>query len=113
MDKKTVILFTRFGLGHGPEELQLTLVNKFLGLLDESNQLPAQILFYTDGVKLACQGSPVLDVLKDLESRGVEMVLCKTCLDYFGITGQVATGVIGGMGDIIEALQKANKVISV
>ncbi len=113
MDKKTVILFTRFGLGHGPEELQLTLVNKFLGLLDESNQLPAQILFYTDGVKLACQGSPVLDVLKDLESRGVELVLCKTCLDYFGITNQVAAGVIGGMGDIIEALQKANKVISV
>jgi selenium metabolism protein YedF len=113
MDKKTVILFTRFGLGHGPEELQLMLINKFLGLLDESNQLPAQILFYTDGVKLACQGSPVLDVLKDLENRGVELVLCKTCLDYYGLTGQVAAGVIGGMGDIIESLQKASKVISV
>jgi sulfur relay (sulfurtransferase) complex TusBCD TusD component (DsrE family) len=39
-------------------------------------------------------------------------VLCKTCLDTFGLTEKVEVGVIGGMGDILEALQQAQKVIS-
>lgn len=112
MESDTVLLFTRNGIGHAPEDLQQTLVKKFLSLFHESNQMPAKILFYTDGVKLACEGSEVLDALQAMESKGVELVLCKTCLDYFGLGEQVKVGVVGGMGDIIEALQKAGKVIS-
>ncbi len=113
MDRDTVLLFTRAGLGHAPQDLQETLVRKFLGLLLAGDQLPAKLLFYTDGVRLACEGSPVLDLLAALEAKGVELVLCKTCLDYFGLTGSVRVGVVGGMGDIIEAMRKAQKVISV
>ena len=72
MDRDTVLLFTRAGLGHAPQELQETLVRKFLGLLLEGGQLPAKLLFYTDGVRLACEGSPVLDLLMKLEAGGVE-----------------------------------------
>jgi sulfur relay (sulfurtransferase) complex TusBCD TusD component (DsrE family) len=112
MDKNTVLLFTRFGLGHAPEDLQKTLVTKFLALTLDSGQLPGKMLFYTDGVRLACPGSPVIDLLKQYEAHGVELVLCKTCLDTFGLTAQVQVGVVGGMGDIIEAMQKAGQVIS-
>ncbi len=112
MDRDTVLLFTRAGLGHAPQDLQETLVRKFLGLLLEGGQLPAKLLFYTDGVRLACEGSPVLDLLVKLEGGGVELVLCKTCLDYFGLAGSVRVGVVGGMGDIIEAMHKASKVIT-
>jgi sulfur relay (sulfurtransferase) complex TusBCD TusD component (DsrE family) len=112
MDPDTVLLFTRFGLGHAPGDLQNALGVKFLALTLASGQLPAKILFYTDGVRLACAGSPVLDLLKQLEAEGVELVLCKTCLDYFGLDTQVQVGVVGGMGDILEAMQKAGKVIS-
>jgi sulfur relay (sulfurtransferase) complex TusBCD TusD component (DsrE family) len=112
MNNDTVLLFTRNGLGHAPEELQKTLVKKFLSLILESNQLPAKILFYTEGVKLACEGSDILDTLIAMETKGVELVLCKTCLDYFSLGEQVKVGVVGGMGDILEALQKAGKVIS-
>ncbi len=112
MDRDTVLLFTRAGLGHGPQDLQETLARKFLGLLLEGGQLSAKLLFYTDSVRLACEGSPVLDLLARLEASGVELVLCKTCLDYFGLTDAVRVGVVGGMGDIIEAMKKASKVIS-
>src|SRR5512145_2637305 len=98
-------------MGSGPAELQQTLIGKFLSLTLESGELPAKIVFYTEGVKLVCSGSPVLEQLKQLERKGVELVLCKTCLDFFDLTGQVQAGVVGGMGDIIEALQKADKVI--
>lgn len=113
MDDQTVLLFTRNGLGHAPEELQLKLVSKFLQLTLASGKLPAKILFYTEGVKLACSGSPVIGVLLEMQQRGVELVLCQTCLEYFGLSDKVEVGVIGGMGDILEAMQKAGKVISV
>ena len=43
---------------------------------------------------------------------GVELVLCSTCLDRFGLTDQVAVGVIGGMGDIITAITQADNAIT-
>jgi sulfur relay (sulfurtransferase) complex TusBCD TusD component (DsrE family) len=111
MDKNTVLLFTANGMGDAPQELQHLLTNKFMGLLLDGDVLPAKILFYTDGVKLVCKGSPVLENLQKMPERGVELILCSTCLDYFGLTDQVAVGIVGGMTDIIEAMQKAEKVI--
>jgi hypothetical protein len=46
-----------------------------------------------------------------LQQSGAELVLCKTCLDFFGLTAKVRVGVVGGMPDIIEAISKARKVI--
>ncbi len=44
--------------------------------------------------------------------KGVERIVCQTCLDYFGLRDKVAEGIVGGMPDIIEAMQKAEKVVS-
>lgn len=112
MKTDTVISITRPGMGSGPIELQQMLVSKFLALTMESGELPSKILFYTDGVRLVCDGSPVLESLRQLEAQGVELVLCKTCLDFLGLADQVQVGVVGGMGDIIEAMNRAAKVIA-
>jgi sulfur relay (sulfurtransferase) complex TusBCD TusD component (DsrE family) len=112
MNDETVFLFTRNGMGNGPDDLQQILVSKFLTLNLENKSLPSKILFYTDGVKLACTGSSVIDVLKVYEEKGVELVLCSTCLERYKLSGQVEVGVVGGMGDIIDVLSKADKVIS-
>jgi sulfur relay (sulfurtransferase) complex TusBCD TusD component (DsrE family) len=112
MDANTVLLFTRNGLGQGPEALQKTLAVKFLNLVLESGELPAKILFYTDGVKLACKGSDVIDVLKNMQAKGVELILCKTCIDSYNLADNVEVGIIGGMPDIIQTMQQAGKVIS-
>lgn len=58
MDQNTVLLFTHNGLGSAPDDLRLMLAVKFLTLINDAGVLPAKILFYTDGVKLVCQGSP-------------------------------------------------------
>lgn len=112
MNKNTVLVFTRYGMGDAPQELQQILAEKLLRLINETGLIPGKVLFYTDGVKLACEGSPVLDPLRALQAKGVELILCQTCLDYFGLSDHVAVGVVGGMPDIIEAMQKAGKVIS-
>ncbi|MBI3175934.1 MAG: DsrE family protein [Chloroflexi bacterium] len=111
--KDTVILITHYGMGNATNvpELQVRLLNKYLTLLLESRQFPAAICFYTDGVKLTVAGSPVLEPLKALEANGVHLVICSTCLETFGLS-QVEVGIVGGMGDILEAQFKAGKVIS-
>jgi intracellular sulfur oxidation DsrE/DsrF family protein len=89
------------------------LARKFLGLLNDSDALPAAICFYTDGVKLVCEGSPVLAELRSLEAKGVHLVICKTCLDYLGLSDQVRAGVVGGMTDIITAMWVADTVLMI
>jgi hypothetical protein len=110
MDNDTVYLFTRNGMGDAPEDLQQTLAKKFLILLLEGKKYPALILFYTEGVKLACKGSNVLDELRALEAAGVRLLLCQTCLNYFKLTDDVDVGIVGGMGDIIEGMSRAGKL---
>ena len=112
MNSTTIFVFTRNGLGDAPAELQQKLAVKFLQLNLEANMLPAKILFYTDGVKLVCEGSPVINELKAMKERGVELILCSTCLGYFGLRDKVQVGIIGGMPDIIEALNAAEKVVN-
>lgn len=110
--KDTVILVTRQGMGSASPDLQLKLFATYVKLLLENGTLPGAICFYADGVKLAVEGSAVLESLSHLQERGVHLVLCKTCLDYFGVAEKVRVGVVGGMGDILAAQTMAAKVIS-
>lgn len=112
MDKESVLLFTRNGLGDGPSELQTLLALKYLSLLFQSNQYPGKIIFYTEAVRLVCEGSLVLEWLKQLEAKGVELLVCSTCLETFGLLNKVKIGHVGGMPDILAAMQSASQVIS-
>lgn len=107
-----VFVFTRNGMGEAPEGLQQTLAVKFLSLAAQAEEKPAKILFYTEGVKLVCEGSPVLQWLRILEDAGVELIVCSTCLEYFGLIDKVRVGKVGGMPGILAALQEADKVVS-
>ena len=111
--KDAVILITRYGMGSADEKLQLTLIAKYLELLLHNGNLPAAICFYTDGVRLVCEGSPVIEPLQKLESLHVRLVSCSTCLNYYALRDKVQVGIVGGMGDILEAQTKAEKVISI
>ena len=112
MQPDTLVSFTRYGIGDSEPELQLKLAGVWLTVCLENGHLPGAISFYADGVKLACEGSPVLEKLTTLESQGVHLILCKTCLDALGLADQVAVGLVGGMGDIVVAQSKASKVIA-
>ena len=110
--QNSVILITNDGMGHAETNLQHMLIGKYLELLLTSGDLPAVICFYTNGIKLVVEGSPVLTQLAALEKKGVRLVICSTCLAYFGLTGGVRVGIVGGMGDILAAQAGADKVIT-
>ncbi len=108
----TTILITRRGMGEADPELQIRLIQTYFKLLDESNTLPAVICFYAKGVHLVVEGSPVLESLQSLETKGVRLIICNTCLNFYGLAENVAVGIKGGMTDIIEAQRRAEKVIT-
>ena len=110
--QNSVILIPNNGMGHADETLQQTLLGKYLELLLLSSDLPAALCFYTQGVKLVVEGSPVLAQLAALETQGVRLVVCSTCLNYFKLAEKVRVGIVGGMGDIFTAQAQAEKVIT-
>ena len=108
----TLIVLTRDGMGDGDAALRTKLLTTYLTLLVEHDVLPGAICFYTDAVKLVCEGSPHLDLLRALEGKGVHLIVCTTCLKHYDLEDKVAVGIVGGMTDIISAQGKAAKVIT-
>ena len=108
----TVIIITNNGMGKGPQDLQLKLIGKYLELLVLQNDLPAVICFYTEGVHLVTEGSPVIERLQVLEAKGVRLIICSTCLNYYDLAEKVKIGIVGGMGVILAAQWSAGKVIT-
>lgn len=111
--RDTLLLVTRDGLGDAEPELSRKVFVKYLEVLEENGTLPGAMAFMTRGVHLACEGSPALEKLRAFEAAGVHVILCKTCVDHYGLAEQVRVGVVGGMGDIVAAQAMARKVITV
>lgn len=99
-------------MGRGDGELGQILMRGFFHTLGEVEPLPQTAIFFNTGVRLACQGSPVLDDLRALEATGLEILVCGTCLNYFELTGELAAGQVSNMYDIAETMLRAGKVVN-
>ena len=108
----TTILVTRNGMGHADPALAHKLAATFLDLLDLEDRLPDSICFYAEGVTLACEGSPVLETLGSLADRGVPLIVCTTCLEFYGLMTSLRVGVAGNMKQIQAAMWESTKVIT-
>jgi intracellular sulfur oxidation DsrE/DsrF family protein len=108
----TVVLINNDGMGAAEEPLRHKLLKVYLTMLQENGLYPGAICFYAGGVKMVAEGSPVLDLLRALEEKGVRLIICSTCLQFFGLADKVAVGIVGGMNDIVLAQWMANKVIT-
>lgn len=108
----TVVVVNNDGIGTVEEPLRFKLIELYLKMLIENELYPGAICFYANGVRLVVEGSPVLDLLRTLESKGVHLIICVTCLQYFNLKEKVAIGIQGGMNDILLAQWMAEKVIT-
>jgi len=60
---------------------------------------------------LSSEGSDVLETLKTLSERGVEILSCGTCLDFYGLKENLKVGGISNMFTIAQALLEAERVV--
>ena len=98
-------------MGRGSEELGKTLIKGFLFALTQLPTPPKTMLFYNGGAHLTTEGSVSLEDLRTLEARGTEILTCGTCLNFYGLTEQLAVGGVTNMYDIVERMAAAGKVI--
>jgi len=108
-----VYLITTDELGKGSRELGAVLMKSFMYSLSEQKQLPGSIIFINSGVRLTTEGSEVIDTLKILENKGVEILSCGTCLDYYNLKDKLLIGGVTNMYAIVEKLMEAQKVINI
>lgn len=106
-----VVVISSEKMGEGDDELGRLLVGNFIKALKDLDKLPAKIIFYNSGVKLAVRGSEQLEHLRQLEKMGVEILLCATCVNHYGLEEKTDAGILSNMYTIAEAMASASKVI--
>ena len=106
------MVFNHSGMGSGSEELGKILVQACVNAIKEVKPLPSSVLFYNGGVHLVCEGSPLVQSLEDLESRGVKILVCGTCLDYFGLKPRLKVGKVSNLLDILQTIASAGTVFN-
>ncbi|MFW5808095.1 MAG: sulfurtransferase-like selenium metabolism protein YedF [Spirochaetota bacterium] len=107
----SVVCITGRTMGTGDDELGTILMKGFVNTLPQLDPLPETVILYNGGVFLAADGSPVLAALAELEEKGVRMLVCGTCADFYAIKDSVAVGIISNMYEIAETLNSAGRVI--
>ena len=106
-----VVFLESESIGRGSEELGRILMCSLLHTLGEAEFKPAKVIMVNGGVKLACEGSKVLEDLHRLSRQGTDILSCGTCLDFFGLKARLKAGRISNMYEILSSLAQAGKVL--
>ncbi|WP_252232198.1 sulfurtransferase-like selenium metabolism protein YedF [Clostridium sp. ZBS15] len=99
-------------IGSGSEELGKSLMKMYFYTMTESDDLPKSILFMNEGVKIPSLNEQVVEHLKDLEKKGVEILVCGTCLNFYGLEEELKVGKVSNMYEISNYMKAASKVIT-
>ncbi|WP_456455142.1 sulfurtransferase-like selenium metabolism protein YedF [Thermovibrio sp.] len=95
------------------EELGKILIKGFIKTFLSADPMPKRIVLINTAVKLACKGADeeILSALKELQNKGVEIICCGTCLDYFKLLDNLEVGVASNAYDVVQALVNSDSVI--
>lgn len=108
---KTLVLITTQTLGRGDDTLGEKLMANFLASLGELGESLWRIVLLNGGVTLAATPGNALESLQKLESAGVEILVCGTCLQFYNLLDARRVGQTTNMMDVVTSLALADKVI--
>ena len=107
----TIFVIASNVMGHGNDELGAILMKAFIHTTLDLEHRPDMMIFYNTGVTLATVDSDVIDDLKALEEKGVRILVCGTCVNFFGLGGKIGAGTVSNMYDIAGALSTAGRIV--
>lgn len=99
-------------MGKGSEELGKILIKGFVFSLSELPVPPRALLFFNSGIHLVTEGANTVEDLKKLAAKGVTILVCGTCVDYYGCKDRIAVGEITNMYGIVEAMNAAGQLLN-
>ena len=107
-----VYVISSDSMGRGSDELGWALLQTYVQTIREVEPLPDRNLLYNGGVKLVTEESGALEALQELQGRGVDILACGTCLDFFGLRSAIRVGEITNMYDIMHSMASASRIVS-
>lgn len=110
--RSLVVYVSSETLGRGDEELGRVLMRSYLDTLAQFAKEISHVILINSGVKLAVEGSPVLEQIQALERMGAQVLCCGTCLNHFKLADRLQAGSVSNMLAILEVLSKAQRVMS-
>ncbi len=108
-----VIFIATDEMGVGSRELGTMLMRNFIYTLTKREVLPKALVFMNSGVKLSIANSPAIEELEELEQKGVHILVCGTCLDYYELKEKHKVGLVSNMYDIADLLLEAERVVTI
>lgn len=100
-------------IGRGDDELGRKLMLSYLETLEEMGPALWRIVLVNDAVKMTVGGTETAPLLQRLVDQGVSLLVCGTCLTFFGLMDQKVVGDTTNMLDVVTSHQLADKVISI
>jgi selenium metabolism protein YedF len=100
-------------IGRGDDALGQLLVRGLLHTIGELDRPPRTIVLMNSGVRLAAEQEETMELLRKIESRGVEVLVCGTCLDYFHLLDKLGAGRVSNMYEITEKFLGPGDVVTV
>ena len=107
-----VVAISANTMGNGSEELGKILVKAFIYSLTELPVPPDVLVFFNSGVCLTSDESNTIDDLKALENKGTKILICGTCVSYYGLQDQLAVGTVSNMSEITQTMASAVKLVN-
>jgi selenium metabolism protein YedF len=98
-------------MGQGDDELGRKLIKSFFIALSCLDTMPSSVMFYNSGVKLTMNDSAIIDILHEIEKKGVDILICGTCVDHFNIGTKISVGKISDMFIITQKLAQSGNII--
>lgn len=108
-----VVVLASDQMGEGDKELGDILIKGFIYSLTEMEILPKTVVLYNKGVVLSTINENTVEDLKKLESMGVEILSCGTCVNFYHIQDKLKVGSLTNMYTIVERQMKATKILRV
>ncbi|MFZ5427157.1 MAG: sulfurtransferase-like selenium metabolism protein YedF [Thermodesulfobacteriota bacterium] len=113
-DSQRIVVFLKSGvIGSGDDGLGGKLMANFLKTLPELGKDLWRIVMVNGAVRMSAADSPHLEALQALEAKGVSILVCGTCLEFFGLMDKRAVGQTTNMLDVVTSLHLASKVIDI
>jgi selenium metabolism protein YedF len=107
------VFFSSDQIGRGDEALGKLLVKGFLYTLSEMDRPPKTLVFMNSGVRLAAEREETIELLRTMEARGVELLVCGTCLDYLHLKESLRAGRVSNLYEITERFLAPEGVVTV
>jgi selenium metabolism protein YedF len=107
-----VLMMARDQIGEGFPDLGHMLAQSLIKSISELNKMPKMIIFKNSGINLVTKGSEVIQELKGLESQGIEILVCGSCLEFTGKMKELEVGKVSNMLEIMETVIAADKMLN-